>query len=328
MADLLAALNPVQQQAVLHGEGPLLILAGAGSGKTRTLTHRVAHLIGTRGVEPWRILAVTFTNKAAAEMRERLERLLGGEALPWVSTFHAACVRILRRDIEALGFATNFVIYDDRDSERLLKDCLEVLRIPEQTLNPRQAAALIDAAKNKGLTPRSYARGDTQHDGLAAVYTRYQEQLRRADCSTSAVLLTTVRCSRSTRVSKPRPVSAWSTMQDFAPSVPARNLLAGRHRNLCVVGDDDPVDLRRGAEIRQHPRFRRDYPNTVVIRLGRTTARPPTSRRRRRGGANPPQGKRAVDGGRAATRWRWRRCRDLRKRASSPAKPLSAVGAP
>jgi len=275
MADLLSALNPVQQRAVLHGDGPLLLLAGAGSGKTRTLTHRVAHLIGERGVEPWRILAVTFTNKAAAEMRERLERLVGTDALPWVSTFHSACVRILRREIEALGFTANFVIYDDRDSERLLKECLDVLRIPEHTLTPRLAAALIDGAKNKGLTPQAYARGDDQHEGMAGVYTRYQEQLRRANAlDFGDLLLTTVRLfdERPDVLDRYRNRFQHVLVDEYqdtnAVQYRLTNLLASRSRNLCVVGDDDQSIYRwRGAEIGNILDFERDYPDAAVIRL-------------------------------------------------------------
>jgi DNA helicase-2/ATP-dependent DNA helicase PcrA len=275
MADLLSSLNPMQQQAVVHGDGPLLILAGAGSGKTRTLTHRVAHVIGERAVAPWRILAVTFTNKAAAEMRERLERLLGAEALPWVSTFHAACVRILRREIEVLGFTSSFVIYDDRDSERLLKDCLAVLRIPEQTLTPRLAAALIDTAKNSGMTPQAYARADGQHDGLAAVYGRYQEMLRRANAlDFGDLLLTTLRLFEEQPAVLDRYRGRFQHVlvdeyQDTnAVQYRLTNLLASQWRNLCVVGDDDQSIYRwRGAEVGNILDFERDYPDAVVIRL-------------------------------------------------------------
>jgi DNA helicase II / ATP-dependent DNA helicase PcrA len=160
MSDLLFSLNPRQRQAAMHGEGPLLILAGAGSGKTSTLTHRVAHLIREQGVAPWRILAVTFTNKAAAEMKERLEKLLGHGELPWVATFHAACVRILRREIEVLGFTSNFTIYDDQDQERLLKEVLKDLNISDRMLKSRAAAAAIDSAKNQGLFPQDLDRGN------------------------------------------------------------------------------------------------------------------------------------------------------------------------
>ena len=275
MADLLSSLNPMQRDAVLHGDGPLLILAGAGSGKTRTLTHRVAHLIGERAVAPRQILAVTFTNKAAAEMRERIERLLDADALPWVSTFHAACVRILRREIGALGFAPNFVIYDDRDSERLLKECLEAAGISEQTLTPRLAGALIDAAKNKGLTPAMYGRGDQQHDGLAAVYARYQQLLRRANAlDFGDLLLTTLQLFEQHQdvLDRYRDRFVHVLVDEYqdtnAVQYRLTNLLASRHRNLCVVGDDDQSIYRwRGAEIGNILDFERDYPDAVVIRL-------------------------------------------------------------
>ena len=157
MKDLLAQLNPMQQLAVKHDTGPLLLLAGAGSGKTRALTHRIAWLITQYKVDPWQILAVTFTNKAAGEMRERLEELLGDPKGLWVSTFHATCVRILRQEIEALGFNRNFTIYDDQDQERLLKTLLQELGIDEKALKPRAVAAAIDRAKNRGVWPDQLA---------------------------------------------------------------------------------------------------------------------------------------------------------------------------
>ena len=265
----------MQREAVLHGEGPLLILAGAGSGKTRTLTHRVAHLIGERGVEPRRVLAVTFTNKAAAEMRTRIEALLGAGALPWVSTFHAACARILRREIAALGYSPSFVIYDERDSERLLQDCLEALHIPEGTLGVRLAAALIDAAKNKGLTPQAYARSAEQHDGVAAVYARYQDALRRANAlDFGDLLLATVRLfeERPDVLDHYRGRFRHVVVDEYQDTNPVQytltNLLASQHRNLCVVGDDDQsIYGWRGADIANILDFERDYPDAAVIRL-------------------------------------------------------------
>ena len=170
MSDLLAGLNAPQQQAVLHHEGPLLLLAGAGSGKTRTLIHRVAHLIHHHGVPPWQILAVTFTNKAAAEMKERLTQLLGESEMPWVATFHATCVRILRREITALGYSSDFTIYDDQDQERLLKSVLRELDIPEKILKPKAAAWAIDTAKNKGLFPEQIDCDDFYGELTARVY--------------------------------------------------------------------------------------------------------------------------------------------------------------
>jgi DNA helicase-2/ATP-dependent DNA helicase PcrA len=275
VADLLSALNPAQQQAVLHGDGPLLILAGAGSGKTRTLTHRIAHAIGERGVEPWRILAVTFTNKAAAEMRERLERLVGGERLPWVSTFHAACVRILRRDIEALGFTRDFTIYDDRDSERLVKEVLADLRVPEAVLAPRLAGSLIDGAKNKGITAAEYARRHEQHEAMAPVYRRYQDVLKRANALDfgDLLLLTTQLFTEHPAVlakyrARFRHVLVDEYQDTNAVQYRLTNLLAAEHRNLCVVGDDDQSIYRwRGAEIANILDFERDYPDVTTIRL-------------------------------------------------------------
>ena len=265
----------MQRRAVLHGEGPLLILAGAGSGKTRTLTHRVAHLIGERAVEARRILSVTFTNKAAAEMRERLQRLLGTSPLPWMSTFHAACVRILRLEIGVLGFTPDFVIYDDRDQERLIKDCLSELSIPERTLTVRPTCALIDTAKNSGVSPATYDRSDAWREAVARVYERYQTKLQRANAlDFGDLLLTTVRLFEQHPAILDRYRSRFQHVlvdeyQD-TNSVQYRltNLLASAHRNLCVVGDDDQSIYRwRGAEIGNILDFERDYPDTVVIRL-------------------------------------------------------------
>src|SRR3970040_1265495 len=158
---ILAELNPPQQEAVLHGEGPLLILAGAGSGKTGVITRRIASLIGRHGVQPWQILAVTFTNKAADEMRRRVESLLGARGLNvWMGTFHSTCVRILRKWAPAIGLRGSFVIYDEEDSLGLIRDCLRELNLGERSLNPRLAAARISRAKNDMLGPGDYAGVD------------------------------------------------------------------------------------------------------------------------------------------------------------------------
>src|SRR5512138_3294396 len=167
--DILKNLNPPQKQAVQHGTGPLLVLAGAGSGKTRVIVHRIAWLIRELGVRPWQILAVTFTNKAAGEMRERVERLLGGVETPLIATFHATCVRILRRDIERLGFGSNFAIYDDKESERLLKDILVEQNIDDKKYPVKAFAAAIDECKNAGSLPADLATGDEMADRLVRV---------------------------------------------------------------------------------------------------------------------------------------------------------------
>jgi DNA helicase-2/ATP-dependent DNA helicase PcrA len=273
--ELLTGLNPPQRQAVLHVDGPLLLLAGAGSGKTRTLTHRVAHLIRHHGVPPWQILAVTFTNKAAAEMKERLERLLGASELPWVATFHATCVRILRREIAVLGYSSDFTIYDDQDQERLLKAVLTELDIPEKTLKARAAAWAIDAAKNKGLFPEQLDAGDFHGELTARVYARYQQRLQQANAlDFGDLLLLAVRLfeAHPEVLHKYRQRFRYIHVDEFQDTNQVQyriiHLLAGQHRNLCVVGDDDQsIYAWRGAEIGNILGFERDYPGCVTIRL-------------------------------------------------------------
>jgi len=272
--DLLAQLNPPQQQAVQHGAGPLLILAGAGSGKTRTLTRRVAWLVRQQGVKPWRILAVTFTNKAAAEMRERLQALLGENDLPWVATFHATCVRILRQDGHHLGYAPGFTIYDDGDQERLLRTVLKELNISDKKLKPRAAAAAIDAAKNVGLLPEQLQAG-MMHPDAARVYALYQQRLLQANAlDFGDLLLQTARLFEEHEAVRLRWQErfAYVLVDEFqdtnAIQYRLTRLLAARHQNLCVVGDDDQSIYRwRGAEVGNILNFERDFPGTVVVRL-------------------------------------------------------------
>src|SRR5699024_2455251 len=175
-------LNPMQKEAVLHTEGPLLILAGAGSGKTRVLTHRIAYLIEEKGVNPWNILAITFTNKAAGEMRERVDNLVGfGSESIWVSTFHSMCVRILRRHIDLLGFDTNFTIYDTDDQKTLMKDICKLLQIDTKLFRERSLLAAISQAKNELVTPEEFriqAQGDFSRQKIASVYEEYEKQMR------------------------------------------------------------------------------------------------------------------------------------------------------
>jgi DNA helicase II / ATP-dependent DNA helicase PcrA len=275
MAEQLADLNPHQRQAVMHGDGPLLILAGAGSGKTRTLTHRIAWLIRERNVAPREILAVTFTNKAAGEMRVRLEQLLGSVEGLWVSTFHSACVRILRREMERVGFTSQFTIYDDSDQERLLKAVLKELNITEQTLKPRAAAVAIDGAKNRGLWPEDLPGGDYANDLIARVYARYQERLKLANAlDFGDLLLWVVRLLESDAEVRRRWQGRFRHLlvDEFQDTNQVQyrliRLLAGGERNLCVVGDDDQSIYRwRGAEVGNILNFELDYPGCVTIRL-------------------------------------------------------------
>ena len=179
--DLLKDLNPAQREAVTKTEGPLLIFAGAGSGKTRVLTYRIAYLILERGIAPERILGVTFTNKAAGEMKERVDRLLGGTSQGvWMSTFHSACTRILRKYVDRLGFNRNFVIYDERDQEQAIKACMRELEIDQLVFHPKAIRAEIDRAKNQGISQEEFTPDpfNVVQKRVALVYEAYQEMLR------------------------------------------------------------------------------------------------------------------------------------------------------
>lgn len=275
MADLLTGLNEPQRQAVLHETGPLLLLAGAGSGKTRALTHRVAYLIRERRVPVWRIMAVTFTNKAAAEMRERLESLLDDGELPWVATFHASCVRILRREIQHLGFSRDFTIYDDQDQLRLLRELLKEQGIAEKALKPRAAAAFIDRAKNRGRSPQLLLENRPDERQLAELYALYQQRMQAANAvDFGDLLLLTVRLFEE----HPEVRRRWQERFEYllvdefqdTNRVQYRliQLLVGPEENLCVVGDDDQSIYRwRGAEVSNILNFDNDFPRAKVIRL-------------------------------------------------------------
>ena len=275
MTDLLAQLNPMQQKAIQHGAGPLLLLAGAGSGKTRALTHRIAWLIREYGVQPWNILAVTFTNKAAGEMKERLEQLLGSDQRVWVSTFHSACVRILRQEIDVLGFTRHFTIYDDQDQERLLKTLLKEVGIDEKTLKPRALATAIDRAKNQAVWPDQYPTDDYSSEQIARLYALYQERLRQANAlDFGDLLMVTVKLleEHPDVLDKYQQRFQYVLVDEFQDTNQIQyrliHLLASGHGNLCVVGDDDQSIYRwRGAEIGNILGFERDYPGCVTIRL-------------------------------------------------------------
>ncbi|MBW6509612.1 MAG: UvrD-helicase domain-containing protein [Desulfuromonadales bacterium] len=274
-SDLLTTLNEPQQQAVLHEGAALLLLAGAGSGKTRALTHRVAHLIHLRDVPPWRIMAVTFTNKAAAEMRARLEVLLGQDRLPWVATFHASCVRILRQEIEHLGYSRDFTIYDDQDQLRLLRELLKENKIPEKDLKPRALAAFIDHAKNRGLTPQACAHQQIEDPGLIELYRRYQQRLKQGNAlDFGDLLLLTVQLFEEVGAVRTRWQERFAHLliDEFQDTNRVQyrlmQLLTGPHTHLCVVGDDDQSIYRwRGAEVANILGFDRDYADTRIIRL-------------------------------------------------------------
>jgi DNA helicase-2/ATP-dependent DNA helicase PcrA len=272
-------LNPPQQEAVQHGDGPLLILAGAGSGKTRVITHRIAYLIRACGVLPEQILAVTFTNKAAEEMRERVHQLLGTSGLPiWLSTFHAACARLLRREADALRLSPQFVIYDTADQLSLMKQCAQELKIDQELYAPQAIMRRISALKNDLIDADTFMRdaGDFGLDEVVArAYPLYQRALRdNAAVDFDDLLMLTVQLLRRHPDILARYQHRWRyiMVDEYQDTNTAQyhmlHLLAAQHRNLCVVGDDDQSVYRfRGANVRNILNFERDYPDATVIKL-------------------------------------------------------------
>src|SRR5437764_2488433 len=272
----LADLNPAQREAVLTTEGPLLVIAGAGSGKTRVLTHRVAHLIAACGVKPNEILAITFTNKAAGEMRQRLEGLLGGVARAiWILTFHSACGRILRREAPRLGYRTNFSIYDQADQVRLVKACLEELERDPKRFVPRGIHAQISNAKNQLIGPSDYAsRVASFYDQTVAdVYDLYQRRLFGSNAvDFDDMLMLTVDVLRRFPEARERWAKSFRyvMVDEYQDTNHAQyvllKLLAQEHQNLMVVGDpEQSIYSFRAADIRNILEFERDFPDTKVI---------------------------------------------------------------
>ena len=284
MQHLLDKLNPQQRAAVEAVDGPLLILAGAGSGKTRVITHRIAYLIQERGVAPDSILAVTFTNKAAAEMAERVDHLLahGSLAKPLLATFHSFCVRSLRRDVEALrvgdqGFTRNFAIYDENDQQALVKQVMRRLAIDDKQLTPRTVLSRISWAKNHMLDPQELFLQSTDpiSERIAHVYEAYRKELRKANAMDfDDLLLEAVHLLRASGEVRERYNRRYRYIlideyQDTnRPQYELMKLLAGTEHNICVVGDEDQsIYSWRGADIRNILEFERDFPETKVIRL-------------------------------------------------------------
>ncbi len=275
---LTEGLNPPQREAVLHGAGPILILAGAGSGKTRVLTHRVARLVGVEGVHPARILAITFTNKAAGELRERIGALVGPAARStWAGTFHATCVRILRRDAERVGFARDFVIYDADDQLRLLRSCLADEQIDPKRFPPRAAQAAISDQKSRLRDAEQVAaEAESFTDERAArVYRRYSDRLRANQAMDfDDLLMLTVRLLEQDEAAR----ESWQQrfqhvlVDEYQDTNHAQyrlvRVLGEPERNVCVVGDDDQgIYSWRGADVRNILDFTRDYPDAAVIAL-------------------------------------------------------------
>jgi DNA helicase-2/ATP-dependent DNA helicase PcrA len=274
----LADLNPAQREAVLTTEGPLLVIAGAGSGKTRVLTYRVAHLINAIGAKPNEILAITFTNKAAGEMRERLDHLLGVRARAiWILTFHAACGRILRREAQRLGYKSSFTIYDQADQLRLVKSCLEQLDRDPKRFTPRGIHSVISRAKNELVGPAEYKeRVSSFYDQtVAEVYELYQRRLFTSNAvDFDDLLYLTVDVLERFPEARERWQKAFRyvLVDEYQDTNHAQyrllQLLAGEHRNVCAVGDpDQSIYAFRGADIRNILDFERDFPGTRTIAL-------------------------------------------------------------
>jgi DNA helicase-2/ATP-dependent DNA helicase PcrA len=283
---ILENMNPRQEEAVLHTDGPLLVLAGAGSGKTRVITRRIAYLIGSCGVPPWNILAVTFTNKAASEMKRRVTDLLGqGCTEPglrdggsvWVGTFHATCVRILRKHSAALGLKSSFVIYDDGDQLHLMRDCLRGQGLSERTVNPRSILSRISRAKNELLSPEEYTlqANDRMEERTAKLYITYQERLQELQAlDFDDLLMVTVRLfeQHAEVLAAYQDLWRYILVDEYQDTNHAQyrliHLLASKYGNLCVVGDDDQSIYRwRGADLNNILDFERDHPGCTVIRM-------------------------------------------------------------
>jgi DNA helicase-2/ATP-dependent DNA helicase PcrA len=278
MKEILANLNEQQKEAVTTTEGPLLILAGAGSGKTRVLTHRIAYLIKEKKVSPSNILAITFTNKAAEEMKTRVENLLGYVGDLWVSTFHSACVRILRRDIDKLGYDRNFVIFDTTDQKALVQECLKELDLSEKQYPIKMVLSAISSAKDKMVYPDDYIDffGDTYRNRkIKEIYKLYQHKLKKINAlDFDDIIIKTIELFKENPEilefyqRKFRYIMVDEYQDTNTPQYYFVNLLAQRHRNLCVVGDDDQsIYGWRGADVRNILNFEKDYPEAKVIKL-------------------------------------------------------------
>ena len=272
-------LNEPQREAVRHTDGPLLILAGAGSGKTRVLTHRIAYLIEELGVNPWNILAITFTNKAAGEMRQRVDNLVGfGSESIWVSTFHSMCVRILRRFIDRLGYDSRFTIYDTDDQKTLMKAVCKKVDIDTKQFKERMLLSVISSAKNEMILPEEFelnAGGDFAQLKIAKVYREYEAQLKANNALDFDDLLV-----KTVQLLQTQPDVRENYQERFCYIMVDEyqdtntvqfklvSLLAGKYRNLCVVGDDDQSIYKfRGANIRNILDFEKEYPDAKVIKL-------------------------------------------------------------
>lgn len=273
------SLNVMQRAAVYHTEGPLLILAGAGSGKTRVLTHRIAYLIEEKGVNPWNIMAITFTNKAAGEMRERVDNIVGfGSESVWVSTFHSSCVRILRRHIDRLGYDNNFTIYDGDDQKTLIKEICKRLDVDTKIFKERAILNAISSAKDELITPEEFelnAMADYAKRKISAIYKEYQTQLKKNNAlDFDDLIFKTVELFQYNPdiLENYQERFKYIMVDEYQDTNTVQfnliSLLAKKYKNLCVVGDDDQSIYKfRGANIENILNFEKVFPGTEVIKL-------------------------------------------------------------
>ena len=271
----------MQQQAVMKTEGPLLILAGAGSGKTTVLVNRIAHIIGDLGVRPWSVLAITFTNKAANEMRQRLETTLGDEALDlWTGTFHSCCMRILRREIERLGYERTFSVFDASDQNVLVKECLAQLNMDDKTFPPKSMLGIIGNAKDNLITCQEFEKmyaADFRMSKIARVYSLYQKKLKEYNAVDfdDIIMLTVTLLTEYPEVleyyaNKFRYILVDEYQDTNHCQFELVRLLSSKHHNLCVVGDDDQSIYKfRGANIENILSFERTFKNSTVTGSGK-----------------------------------------------------------
>ena len=278
--DILDKLNPAQREAVENTEGPVLILAGAGSGKTRVLTTRIGHLMENKGVKAENILAITFTNKAANEMRERVEETLEGTDTKemWITTFHSCCVRILRKSINKIGYNRSFVIYDSADQVTLIKDCLRELNLSDKAFDPKVILSAISNAKDKLYSPKKFIQlneGDIAKTKIGEVYALYQDRLKRNSAlDFDDLIMKTVELFKEHPevLDYYRNKFRYIMVDEYQDTSKAQyeliKLLAKQHQNICVVGDDDQsIYGWRGADIRNILEFERDYDNVRIVKL-------------------------------------------------------------
>ena len=279
MQDILEGLNDKQYEAVINTEGPCLVIAGAGSGKTKVLTHKIAYLIGEKGAKPWDILAITFTNKAANEMKERIAALVGDDAKDiWMGTFHSICVRILRRFIDRIGFDSSFIIFDTSDQRTLVKNCLKDLAIDDKLFTDRAVLSEISNAKNEMLEPDQYtlrANGDYRKEKIAIVYELYQKRLKENNAiDFDDIINYTIKILMENPdildyyASKFKYVLVDEYQDTNKAQFTLVTLFASKNGNITVVGDNDQgIYSFRGADISNILNFERDFPGTKIIKL-------------------------------------------------------------